>query len=227
VRKTSVILVAIAAATACAGNGARAIDAPVGITLKNEEVREDAGSSRNADADANAADGSDADADADAADGSDADSGRDAETAGPCPAAMALVSNAAGQAFCIDRYEGSLIEVMGDGSEKPFPHWLSPDEHTVKAVSQASVPPQGYISAVSAAEACQASGKRLCALKEWKLACMGAKQTPYPYGATKQVGVCNDNGRSPVGVVFPNATATSHVLLVTRSRRSSARLKSL
>jgi formylglycine-generating enzyme len=235
VRKTSVIFVgfalSIAMGTACAGNSGPAFETPVGITHRNEAAREDAGNladGSDADAadgsDADAADSSDADADADvdAADSSDANANANAE--GPCPAAMALVSNSAGPAFCIDRYEGSLVEVLGDGSEKPFPHWLSPDEHTVKAVSQASVPPQGYISAVSAAEACQASGKRLCALKEWKRACTGAKQATYPYGTTRQVGLCNDNGRSPVGVVFPNATTTTSHVHAT-SKVSSANAK--
>lgn len=121
---------------------------------------------------------------------------------GPCPPEMVLVEGA----FCIDRFEASLIETKDDGSEAPYPHWLPVgDDSDVRAVSVAGAVPQGYMSAESARDACAASEKRLCALKEWKTACMGTQKTAYPYGATRTVGRCNDNGRSPIGVVFPNA----------------------
>ncbi len=124
---------------------------------------------------------------------------------GPCPPEMVLVEGA----FCIDRWEASLIETKDDGTEAPYPHWLPVgDDNDVRAVSQAGAIPQGYMSAESARDACAASDKRLCALREWKTACMGTQKTAYPYGATRTVGRCNDNGRSPIGVVFPNANMT-------------------
>ncbi|NOU30558.1 MAG: hypothetical protein HOO96_21885, partial [Polyangiaceae bacterium] len=124
---------------------------------------------------------------------------------GPCPTEMVLVEGA----FCIDRWEASLIETKDDGTEAPYPHWLPVgDDNDVRAVSQAGAIPQGYMSAESARDACAASDKRLCALREWKTACMGTQKTAYPYGPTRTVGRCNDNGRSPTGVVFPNANMT-------------------
>jgi formylglycine-generating enzyme len=141
--------------------------------------------------------------DANEADVTDADADPDATEAGAliCPQGMVSINDQ----FCMDLYEGSLVEITEEG-EKPFPHWMSPDEHTVRAVSQPTVPPQGYISAASAAEACSAAGKRLCSLKEWKSACMGKNKYTFPYGTAREPGRCNDNGRSPIGVVFPNAT---------------------
>jgi formylglycine-generating enzyme required for sulfatase activity len=57
------------------------------------------------------------------------------------------------------------------------------------------VVPQGYISGIQAAAACEAAGKRLCAADEWEVACRGPDATTYPYGAERQRGVCNDAGR--------------------------------
>jgi hypothetical protein len=39
---------------------------------------------------------------------------------------------------------------------------------------------------------CEARGKRLCYDDEWRTACEGAAATAYPYGNTRQPGVCND-----------------------------------
>lgn len=40
---------------------------------------------------------------------------------------------------------------------------------------------------------CQARGRRLCFEDEWTGACEGAAQSSYPYGNTRQPGVCNDD----------------------------------
>jgi formylglycine-generating enzyme required for sulfatase activity len=45
---------------------------------------------------------------------------------------------------------------------------------------------------VQAEDWCEARGKRLCFDDEWTAACAGAAGTAYPYGATRQPGVCND-----------------------------------
>lgn len=119
----------------------------------------------------------------------------------PCPTNMVLVATSE-QRFCIDKYEASLLEVDGEGNEKPFPHWLPVDGHVVRAVSEPGVFPQGYISEVQAEDACAASGKRLCSHPEWKTACMGPEKRTFPYGDARQPGTCNDTGKSAVVAVF-------------------------
>ncbi|HVJ88996.1 MAG TPA: hypothetical protein VM580_04270 [Labilithrix sp.] len=121
--------------------------------------------------------------------------------AAPCPKNMVLVASGELR-FCIDMYEASLVEVDGDGNEKPHPHWLPVDGHTVRAVSEPGVFPQGYISEVQSEDACTASGKRLCSVTEWKTTCMGPSKTTFPYGNTRNPGACHDTGRSAVAAVF-------------------------
>ncbi len=120
---------------------------------------------------------------------------------GRCPEGMVAVETPE-RAFCIDRYEASLVEVTADGAEEPFPHFRPVDGHTVRAVSVAGVFPQGFISEVQAQDACNASGKRLCAYPEWKTACMGPEQTAFPYGNARAPGTCHDQGKSAVLAVF-------------------------
>jgi hypothetical protein len=114
-----------------------------------------------------------------------------------------MVLVASGEArFCVDKYEASLVEVDAEGNEKPFPHWLPVDGHTVRAVSEPGVFPQGFISEVQAEDACAASSKRLCSVTEWKTACMGPEKTTFPYGDARKAGVCHDTGKSAVASVF-------------------------
>ena len=98
---------------------------------------------------------------------------------------------------CIDRWEGSLVEMGAGGEEKPWSPYLSLAGHKVRlrAVSQAGVVPQGYISGEQAERACKNSGKRLCTPVEWEGACRGPKRTTYPYGEARRAHVCNDDGR--------------------------------
>jgi len=136
---------------------------------------------------------------------SESDSPRgEAEAPGPCPADMVLVDVASPspRRFCVDKYEASLVEVLADGTEKPFPHYLPVDGHDVRAVSKPRAFPQGYISEVQAQDACGASGKRLCNHDEWKTACMGPAHTTFPYGDARRTGACADNGKSAVLAVF-------------------------
>ncbi len=117
-----------------------------------------------------------------------------------CPADMVMI----GRDYCVDRYEASLVQVMPDGSEQPFPYYDTiPDGVVVRAVSSAGVFPQGYVSGLQARDACEASGKRLCKPDEWKTACMGPKKTIFPYGNTREIGRCNDNGRSSMHFFNP------------------------
>jgi formylglycine-generating enzyme required for sulfatase activity len=111
-----------------------------------------------------------------------------------CPADMASIEGK----YCVDKYEGSLVEVLADGSEQPWPANQPVEGHTVRAVSEAGATPQGYISGQQAQEACKRSGKRLCKRAEWKQACKGPEKQAYPYGPTRKAGLCNDQGRAPV-----------------------------
>ncbi|HVM70072.1 MAG TPA: SUMF1/EgtB/PvdO family nonheme iron enzyme, partial [Gaiellaceae bacterium] len=175
-----------------------------------------------ADAGADGGDGDDGDEVAQAGD-EDEEEAEDApgdapsatEPPAPCPRNMVLV--ATGEArFCVDKYEGAIVEVEADGTEKPHPHWLPVDGRDVRAVSEPDVFPQGFISENQAEDACRASGKRLCSHVEWKTACKGPASTTFPYGDTRRPGACHDTGKSAVAAVFglkaladPVATTTA------------------
>jgi hypothetical protein len=104
-----------------------------------------------------------------------------------CPAGMALVATA-----CVDRFEAALVEVLAAGTTQPWSPYFDPHGHTVRALSLRGAVPQAYISGLDADAACVAAGKRLCTDAEWLRACQGPSGTTYPYGATRQPGVCND-----------------------------------
>jgi hypothetical protein len=116
---------------------------------------------------------------------------------GSCPSDMALIESR----FCVDRYEGSLLEIASDG-ERPFSPYEPVDGHVVRAVSVAGVFPQGYISGLQAQDACARSGKRLCRAAEWRKACAGPQMQTFGYSDTRQRGRCNDAGRSPMLEIF-------------------------
>lgn len=118
-----------------------------------------------------------------------------------CPDEMARV-DASDHAFCIDRWEASLVEIAEDGSERSYEHWLPVDGHAVRAVSRPDVFPQAYISEVQAEAACEASGKTLCDERDWMTACGGPAGSTFPYGDERRPGMCHDSGRSAVVAVF-------------------------
>ncbi|MBX3230897.1 MAG: SUMF1/EgtB/PvdO family nonheme iron enzyme [Labilithrix sp.] len=120
---------------------------------------------------------------------------RPAPMNGLCPADMASIDDR----FCVDKYEASLVEMLPGGEERPYPFYMRVEGHKVRAVSQKGVYPQGYISGTQAANACKASGKRLCKPQEWRTACKGPEKQTYGYGKERKPGTCNDNGRSPIG----------------------------
>ena len=175
----------------------------------------------------------DLDAGADEADGGEEETAEEADggtheenpiasDSGPCPSEMVLVEGD-GTRVCIDRWEASLVEVDADGNEKPFPHWLPVDGHSVRAVSTPDVFPQGYISEVQAEDACAASHKRLCLENEWMTACTGPEKTTFPYGDARQPNTCHDSGKSAVGAVFgAQALASSTPVVVTPARTAAA-----
>jgi sulfatase modifying factor 1 len=117
---------------------------------------------------------------------------------GLCPPDMASIDDR----YCVDRFEGSLLEILPNGEERPFSSYEPLEGHIVRAVSESQVFPRGYISGNQAEEACGRSGKRLCKPAEWRNACMGPKHQTYGYGAKSEPGRCNDHGRSPMGVLY-------------------------
>ncbi|MBU1243918.1 hypothetical protein KJ612_12010 [Myxococcota bacterium] len=114
-----------------------------------------------------------------------------------CPAGMAR-SAVAG--VCMDRWEAHLVEVAQDGSTQPWSPYFNPGTVRVRAVSAPGAVPQGYITQVQATAACAEAGRRLCSRAQWEAVCAGASGWTYPYGTTRQPGVCND-ARTPHPVV--------------------------
>jgi sulfatase modifying factor 1 len=108
-------------------------------------------------------------------------------------------------AYCIDRYEGSLVEASAEG-EKPFSPYDQIKGRNVKAVSRGGVVPQAYISRNEADAACGRARKRLCTEAEWVHACMGRDATTFPYGKDRKAGYCNDAGKPPLVTYY----ATMH-----------------
>ncbi len=100
-----------------------------------------------------------------------------------CPAGMVRV-----EAFCIDRFEASLVRADG----VPWSPYFEPGDEPVRAVSLEAAVPQAYISGDQAAAACAGAGKRLCSDEEWLRACQGPQASTYPYGDVLAPGVCND-----------------------------------
>jgi formylglycine-generating enzyme len=116
-----------------------------------------------------------------------------------CPDGMAHVSG-----YCMDRYEAYVVELDAEGHERPHSPYTPVDGQRVRAKVAAGVVPQGYISQVQAASACQNAGKRLCSASEFSLACRGPNRSAsYPYGGTKRLrGRCNEGKGSAVQAVF-------------------------
>ena len=116
-----------------------------------------------------------------------------------CPEGMAYVAG-----YCMDRYEAYVVELDDAGNEQPHSPYTPVDGLRVRAKVAAGVVPQGYISQVQAASACQSAGKRLCSAPEFSLACRGPnRNVSYPYGGTRrQRGKCNEGKGSAVPAVF-------------------------
>ena len=52
-----------------------------------------------------------------------------------CPQGMAPVQQGSSGAFCVDRYEASLVEVLPNGEERAWSPYQSVEGHVVRAVS--------------------------------------------------------------------------------------------
>jgi hypothetical protein len=119
------------------------------------------------------------------------------DSSAPCPSEMVPIKD-----FCIDRWEGSLVEVTTDGL-KPFSSTQRPGVSHVRAISRPNVMPQGYISGAEAQRACEMAGKRLCTDGEWFRACEGPKGTIFPYGTVLDKQTCNgDRKLHPVQQLY-------------------------
>jgi len=126
---------------------------------------------------------------------------------GPCPRNMALVGSS-----CVDKYEGSLVEIHEDGTETEFSPHQAPNGHHVRAVSRPGVVPQAHISMVEAKRACAASGKRLCRADEWKAACKGPSHSRYPYGNARVANACVDTNRTSPMIVLYQGERTARTM---------------
>lgn len=122
-----------------------------------------------------------------------------AEAKSACPEGMARIG-----AYCMDRYEAHVVELDAAGNEHPHSPYTPVDGLRVRAKVAKGVVPQGYISQVQAASACQNAGKRLCTAPEFSRACRGPdSKASYPYGGTRrQRGKCNEGKGSAVSIVF-------------------------
>jgi len=127
---------------------------------------------------------------------------KEAPGQGGCKAGMVKVSH-----FCIDQYEASLVEVLSNGTTRPWSPYYNPGTTKVRAVSIKGAVPQGYINGDQAANACKEAGKRLCTDTEWLRACRSANNYTYPYGNTRQPGVCNDARRVHPAVEYWKSSA--------------------
>lgn len=83
-----------------------------------------------------------------------------------------------------------------------LPAWQRSGTYSYRAVSWSGVVPSGYMSALTAAEACRAAGKRLCTETEWVTACRGESRTRHPYGDTFRFGACNVHREAHPSVVL-------------------------
>ena len=127
-----------------------------------------------------------------------------------CPEGMAFID----ERTCIDRYEAALVLVGDAGAEEVlFPHNQEVKGQPVRALSRASVFPQGHISRDEAEAACEASGKRLCRAAEWTKACEGTTPTLYPYGPRYRSGHCDDEGVSSLNLLYGSAPARDYRIM--------------
>ncbi|MCU0654878.1 MAG: formylglycine-generating enzyme family protein [Polyangiaceae bacterium] len=125
-------------------------------------------------------------------------------SSGGCPAGMAAIEGR----YCIDRFEAALEQLDAEAPPREHPHSRPVEGKRVRAISEAGRFPQSYISQQEAAEACRLAGKRLCSGAEWQRACRGPSGSLYPYGTRFRSGLCNDEGVSPLRLLYgPQAPA--------------------
>lgn len=72
-----------------------------------------------------------------------------------------------------------------------LPAWQKKRDFEPRAVAKKGVLPNGHTNGKLAALACKNAEKRLCTLDEWRTACRGEKDLPFPYGEKYEQGKCN------------------------------------
>jgi len=125
---------------------------------------------------------------------------------GPCSSEMVHVTDRdAGLDFCVDPYEGYVVEIS-DGGERPHSPFDVIGTANVSARTAPGVYPQGYISQIQATAACQNAGKRLCSKEEFAEFCRGMDPNNwYPYGGkVKKAGYCNEGKGSSMPRFYGN-----------------------
>ena len=89
----------------------------------------------------------------------------------------------------------------------PLPLWEIKREFEPKAISQKGKVPQGYLTGPLATIACKNAEKRLCTHDEWRTACRGEADRPFPYGDKYSAGKCNIFREAhPAAVLHGNAS---------------------
>lgn len=89
----------------------------------------------------------------------------------------------------------------------PIPPWQKARDFEPKAISQKGKVPQGYMTGPLATLACKNAGKRLCSYDEWRTACRGETDRPFPYGDKYVNGKCNIFREAhPAAVLHGNAS---------------------
>jgi sulfatase modifying factor 1 len=151
---------------------------------------------------------------------------------GRCPPEMVDV----GGRFCIDRFEASLADTRLGRPISPYfapsraealgalrafedlrpanapplpllPSWQREEAFVARAEVKQGVVPNGYVSGLAAAKACEAASKRLCTLAEWQDACRGEKRRKFPYGERYEAGACNVGREAhPAHVLYGDAS---------------------
>lgn len=116
----------------------------------------------------------------------------------------------------VHRLWEDLRHVVGDDSVRRMPlPALSPlqkaGKYTPKAVSEAGLVPQAYLSYYSAKRMCEAAGKRLCTEQEWTTACRGERSTQFPYGAKYQAGSCNVGSYLHPAAILHGLSSSGHL----------------
>jgi sulfatase modifying factor 1 len=72
-----------------------------------------------------------------------------------------------------------------------LPKWEKTTDFEPRAIAKKGVVPNGYTTGKLSALACKNAGKRLCTLDEWRTACRGEQDLPFPYGDKYVQGKCN------------------------------------
>lgn len=116
----------------------------------------------------------------------------------------------------VHRLWEDLRHVIGDESVRRMPLpalslLQKTGNYTPKAVSEAGLVPQAYLSYYSAKRLCEAAGKRLCTEQEWTTACRGERGTQFPYGAKYQAGSCNVGSYLHPAAILHGLSSSGHL----------------